>query len=122
MVSFSPKLCCIGGNLRHTFNTLAVYSPYGEYLDMIVKLGPLAKSNFCASVSGEEDRFTTHLAMAFSGGDVPRLVDVVANVVVTVVVVVDVEIFVWLLGFEWPPKLSYMYPTKLPLVLTTMDI
>ena len=44
------------------------------------------------SIRDEEDRFTTNLAMVFSGEDVSRLVDVVADVVV--VVVVDVDVFV----------------------------
>ena len=47
----------------------------------------------------------THLAIMLSGGDVPGLVDVVAIVVVSVVV--D-GMFVTVLGFEQPPKLSYM--------------
>ena len=61
----------------------------------------------------EDDRLKTHLAMILSGGNVPRLKIVVANVVVAVGV--DVATFVWLLGFEWAPKLSCMYPLKLQL-------
>ena len=39
---------------------------------------------------GEEDRLVTHLAMMLSGGDVPRLVDVVTIMAVAIVIIVAV--------------------------------
>ena len=61
----------------------------------MVKLDLLVKTDFYACVSGEEDRFTTHLAMMLSVEDVPTLVDFVAGVIVAFVFV-DVTVFVWL--------------------------
>ena len=71
-------------------------------MDNMVKLGPLVRSDYCASMRDGEDRFTTHLIMMLCGEDVPGLFNVVANVDVAVVVVVDFDVFVWLLGFEQP--------------------
>ena len=63
MAGFSLEFCCCyGPNLRHTFSITAIYSPLGEYLGTIIKLEPLAIFEFCASMSGMEDRFLTHLA------------------------------------------------------------
>ena len=112
MADFCPKFCCcFGGGSRHTSSTTAMYCPLGDYLSTMVKLGPLAKSDFCASMRGEEDRFTIHLAMLLSEEDVPILVEDIANVVVvlvvTVVGIVGVAV-IWLLGYDWPLKLSYM--------------
>ena len=59
----------------------------------MVNLDPITKSDFCAYVRVEEDRFTTHLAMMLSGYDVHILVEVVANALVVVV-------FLWLLGLS----------------------
>ena len=77
---------------------MATYSPFEEYLGIMVKLGPLANSNFCACMKDEGERFTTYFPMMLSGGDVPGLLQIFANKVVAVVIVVlDVGIFVWLL-------------------------
>ena len=46
----------------------------------IAKLGPLAKSETHASVSGLEDKFLTHLAVMLSEASVHGLEDVVAVV------------------------------------------
>ena len=62
--------------------------PFGENLGIMVKLGPLTKSDFCACMIGKEDRFKNHLAMMLSGEDVPRLVDAAHEVVAVAVVVI----------------------------------
>ena len=79
-----------------------MYSPLEEYLGIIAKLGLLPNSNFCASVSGLQDRFCP------SGCDVVRacvtgLEDVVAIFVnVVTVEVLELDSVLEVLGFEWP--------------------
>ena len=46
---------------------LHIVSPLGEYLGTTAKLGPPAKSEICASVSGLEDMFFTHLGVMLPG-------------------------------------------------------
>ena len=54
----------------------------------MVKLGPFTRRDFCNAVRGEEERFTTHLAMMLSASVVPLLVDVTVVVGILVVAVV----------------------------------
>ena len=77
-----------------------MYCPLGQYLGNMVKLGPLVKSDFYASISSEKDRFMTHMAMMLSRWDMPRKVDVVPIVIVVVVVVVYGVMFVTFWDFS----------------------
>ena len=65
-------------------------------------------------MSGLEDRFWTPLAGVLSVAGVTGLEDVVA-VVETVVVLLEPDSVLEVLGFEQPPKFPYMCPSNLPL-------
>ena len=73
------------------------------------ELGPLANSEFCASVSDFEDMFLTHLFVMLSGAGVHGLEDVVGGVAVELLELEGV------LEFEWQPFTSMYFPKLLPL-------
>ena len=114
---------------------VTMYSFLGEHLNTTVKLGPLADRVSCASVSGEEERLTAHLALVLLSTVlvvfvmaevvvdvgvvvvvvmlvVAEIVDMVVVVVVVVVVIVVADVSMWLLVFGQPLKHSFMCPLK----------
>ena len=79
-------------------------SPLGEYLDTAAELGPLAKSDSCASVNGLDDKSWTHLVVMQS-----EVREIMLENVVVVVFSVDIarlleqEDILEVLEFEKPP-------------------
>ena len=77
-LSFSATF---GGNWRCASSTAMIYSHLGGYLGTTAKLGHLAKSEICSSVSSLDDKFMTHLTLMSSGVGESELKDFVAVVV-----------------------------------------
>ena len=71
LVSVLSSAAALGESSRHSSSIAAMYSPLEEYSGTMAKLGALAKSDFSVFMSGEEERFTTHLAMLLPEKDVP---------------------------------------------------
>ena len=91
-----------------------MFFPSGEYLGTTEKLGPLAKSEICASVSGLDDKFLTHLALILSGDSETGLGDVVAA---SFVALLELDDDLEVVGLKQSLLVVYMYPSNLPPLL-----
>ena len=76
-----------------------------------MKLGPLPKSEICASVRGLDDKRVTHIALMLYGAGDTALDDVVA--VVVGMELLGLEDNREVIGFEQPPLIVCMYLLKL---------
>ena len=80
-----------------------VYCPFGEYSGTTTKLGPQAKKEVWATVSGFLDKFSTHLALAISGVGIAVYMGIVVSGADMIVFILD---HAW---FEWPLLDVYMF-------------
>ena len=89
LVSILSSSATFGGNLRHAYSAVTVYSHFREYSSTTAKLGPLAYSEICALESDLNDKSLTNLVLMLSWADETGLGDV-ASVVVAAVVSVEI--------------------------------
>ena len=87
-----------------------IYSTLGECWDATAKLGHLAKGRICASVSGLDDKFLSHLALMLSRAGETGLEGIDAVVVAELL---ELEDYLEVIECEQPPIIIYMYLPKL---------